>query len=73
MRILFMENKKAEVIFQTRSSDDRRRFEDRRFYTRHEDLDHNPERRVNMIGRRMLGDRRSVVPEILNTFWEDAL
>ena len=60
---LFMENKKAEVIFQIRSSVDRRRVEDRRFYTRHEDLDHDPARRVNIITRRMLGDRRKVLPE----------
>ena len=68
-----MENKKAKVIFQTRSSDDRRRFEDRRFYTRHEDLDQDPARRVNIIKRRMLGDRRKVLPEIMNTFWEKTL
>ena len=68
-----MENKKAEVIFQTRSSDDRRRFEDRRFYTRHEDLYHDPARRGNKIKRRMLGDRRKVLPEIMKTFWKEAL
>ena len=68
-----MENKKAEVIFQTRSSDDRRRSEDMRSSHNHEYLDHNPERRVNMIGRRMLGDRRQLLPEILNTFGEDVL
>ena len=59
-----MENKKAEVIFQTRSSDDRRRVEDRRFYTRHEDLEHDPARIRNKIKRRMLGDRRKVLPEL---------
>ena len=68
-----MENKKAEVIFQTRSSDDRRRLEDRRFYTRHKDLGHDPARIGNMIKRRMLGDRRKVLPEIMNTFWKEAL
>jgi hypothetical protein len=29
-----------------------------------ESLNHNPERRVNMIDRRMLGDRREWFPEL---------
>jgi len=58
----------AEVIFQTRSLIDRRRVEDRRLFLKHEYLDHNPERRVNMIKRRMLGDRRELLSEIMNSF-----
>ena len=68
-----MENKKVEVIFQIRSSDDRRRVEDRRFYTRHEDLGHDSARIGNMIKRRMLGDRRRMLAEFLKTFWKEDL
>ena len=68
-----MGNNNVEVIFQTRSPVDRRRVEDRRLFLKHEYLDHNPERRVNMIKRRMLGDRRKLFPEIMNTFWEKTL
>ena len=57
----------AEVIFQTRLPVDRRRVEDRRLSLKQEYLD-NPERRVTMIKRRMLGDRRKLLPEIMNTF-----
>ena len=49
-----MGNNNVEVIFQTRSPVDRRRVEDRRLFLKYEYLDHNPERRVNMIKRRML-------------------
>ena len=70
MRILFMENKKAEVIFQTRSSDDRRRFEDMRESLNHEYLDHNPERRVNIRRRRR--DRRGFFARLMNTFWKES-
>jgi hypothetical protein len=68
-----MGNNNAEEIFQTRSPIDRRRIEDRRLSLKHEYLDHNPERRVNMIKRRMLGNRRELLSEIMNTFWEKAL
>jgi hypothetical protein len=67
-----MGNNNAEVIFQIRSSVDRRRAEDRRFFLRHEDLDHDSGIRENMIKRRMLGDRRRLFPEIMNTFWKEA-
>jgi hypothetical protein len=63
-----MGNNNAEVIIKTRSLVDRRRVEDRRLFLKHEYLDHNPERRVNMIKRRMLGDRRELLTEIMNTF-----
>jgi hypothetical protein len=59
-----MGNNNAEVLFQTRLPVDRRRVKDRRFFLKQECLDHNPERRVNMIDRRMLGDRRKVLPEL---------
>jgi hypothetical protein len=65
-----MENKKAEVIFQTRSSDDRRRFEDMRLSLNHEYLDHNPERRVNIRRRRR--DRRGLLARLMNTFWKES-
>ena len=68
-----MDNKNADVIFQTRSSDDRRRVEERRFYPRHEDLDHDPERRVNKIKRRMSGDRRRMLAEVILNFCKKAL
>jgi hypothetical protein len=63
-----MGNNNTEVIIKTRSLVDRRRVEDRRLFLKHEYLDHNPERRVNMIKRRMLGDRRELLTEIMNTF-----
>ena len=68
-----MEKNNAEVIYQTRQPVDRRRVGGRRLFREQEYLDHNPERRVTMIDRRILGDRRKVLPEILNTFGEDAL
>ena len=63
-----MGNNKAEVIFQIRLPVDRRMAVNRRLFLRHEFLDHNPERRLNIITRRMHGDRRCVVSEILHTF-----
>ena len=68
-----MENKKAEVFFLTRQPDDRRRVGGRRLFRKQEGLDHNSERRVNMIKRRMLGDRREFLPEVMNTFQEVVL
>jgi hypothetical protein len=67
-----MGNNNAEVIFQIRSSVDRRSVEDRRFFLRHEDPDHDSGISGNMIKRRMLGDRRRLLPEIMNTFWKAA-
>jgi len=65
-----MRNKKATVI-KTRSSFSRRKFMGRRSVLKHDCLCHNPERRVNMIKRRMFGDRREVLSEIMNTFWTE--
>ena len=68
-----MENNNNKVIFQTRSPVDRRRVKDRRLSLKQEYLDHNPERRVNMINRRIHGDRRGLLSDALNTFWKEAL
>ena len=59
-----MGNNNAEVIIKTRRHVDRRRVEDRRLFLKQEYLDHKPERRVKMIDRRMLGDRRELLPII---------
>ena len=65
-----MDNNNAEVIFKTRSPFDRRRFhEERRFFLNQEYLDHNSERRVNMIERRTHRDRRGWRSKIINAFW----
>ena len=68
-----MKNNNAEVIIKTRSPVDRRRVGGRRLFRKQEYLDHNPERRVNMIEQRIYGDRRRLLPDILNTFGEDVL
>ena len=68
-----MEKKFESKVFCSRRHVDRRRVEDRRLSLKKEYLDHNPERRVNMSDRRMNGDRRQMVPEILKTFWKEAL
>ena len=68
-----MEKKFKEIVYYIRRPVDRRQFKDRRFFPRHEDLDHASERRVNMIDRRMLGDRRKLLSEVKNTFWKKAL
>jgi hypothetical protein len=68
-----MGNNNAEVIIKTRRHVDRRRVEERRLSLKQEYLDHKPERRVNMTNRRISGDRRGVVPDIINTFWKEAL
>ena len=67
-----MEKNNAEVIFQTRSPVDRRRVKDKRLYLKQEYLDHNPERRVNKIKRRMTGDRRRMLAEVIDSFWKEA-
>ena len=68
-----MEKNFGTMSFCSRRLVYRRRVEDRRLFLKHEYLDHNPERRVNMIKRRMLGDRRELLSEIMNSFWEKAL
>ena len=63
-RGLFMGKNNAKVIFKTRSPFDRRRVKDRRSFLKQKYLVHNPERRNIMIMRRMLGDRRELLPII---------
>jgi len=64
-----MKDNYAELIFQTctRSSVDRRKVKDRRSFLKKDGLAHIPERRVNMIDRRMLSDRRGLFSEIMDT------
>jgi hypothetical protein len=63
-----MEKNFGAIFFYTRRPGDRRSVEDRRLSLKQEYPDHNPERRGNMIGRRMIGDRRRLLPEIIYTF-----
>ena len=53
---------------QTRSPVDRRRVKDRRSFIKQEGLAHNPERRANMFGRRMIGDRRGMLSRYYKYF-----
>ena len=64
----------AELIFQTctRSPVERRKVKDRRSFPKQEYLYHIPERRVNMIDRRMLSDRRGLFSDIMDNFWKEA-
>ena len=68
-----MKGNYAEVIFCTRQHFFRRKFKDRRLFLEQESLYHIPERRVNMINRRMLSDRRGLFSEIMDTFWKEDL
>ena len=63
-----MENNNNKVIFQIRSTIDRRSVKDRRLFLKQEYLDHNPERRVNKIERRSLKDRREWLPDTRDAF-----
>ena len=68
-----MGKKFESKVFCSRRHVDRRRVEDRRLFLKQEYLDLKPERRVSMNDRRMHGDRRRMVYEILNSFGEDVL
>ena len=70
---IIMGNNNPEVIIKTRRHVDRRRVEERRLSLKQGYLGHKPERRVNMIDRRINGDRRKLLPEIMKTFWKEAL
>ena len=59
-----MENKFDSMSFCSRRLVYRRRVEDRRLFLKQEYPDHKPERRVNIIKRRMLGNRRKLLPII---------
>ena len=63
-----MEKNFGTIVNYIRRPVDRRRVEDRRFFLKQENLDHNPERRVNMIDHRIHGGKRRVLPEIIYTF-----
>ena len=67
-----MEKKFESKVFCSRRHVDRRRVEDRRLFLKKDGLAHIPERRVNMIDRRMLSDRRGLFSEIMDTFWKEA-
>jgi hypothetical protein len=68
-----MEKKFKEIVYYIRRPVDRRRIKDKLLFLKHEYLDHNPERRVSMIDRRMLEDRRKLISDVKNTFWKKAL
>jgi hypothetical protein len=65
-----MANNNDDVIFQTctRSSVDRRKVKDRRSFFKQEHLDHKPERRANIVGRRIIGDRRGMLSQYYENF-----
>ena len=67
-----METKFDSKTFCSRRHVDRRRIEDRRLFLEQEYLGHKPERRVSMIDRRMLSDRRGLFSEFMDTFWKEA-
>ena len=67
---LFMENNNDKVIIKTRSPVDRRKFNNRRSFLKQGYLDHNPERRVNKIDRRIHGDRRRMLSKLIYNFWK---
>ena len=68
-----MGEKFESKVFCSRRHVDRRRVEDRRSFLKQRYLGHNPRRRANMIGRRLFGDRRRMIPDVLKTFWKEAL
>ena len=65
-----MEKDFGTIAFYNRRFVDRRGVVDRRLFFKQDYIDQNPERRVSMIDRRMLGDRRQRLPEIKNTSWK---
>ena len=67
-----MEKKFESKVFCSRRHVDRRRVKNRRLFFKQEYLDHKPERRINMIVRRLFGDRRRMIPDVLKTFWKVA-
>ena len=67
-RSIVLEKNFGTISFYIRRPVDRRRVEDRRFFLKQENLDHNPERRVNMVDHRIHGGKRRLLPEIIFTF-----
>ena len=62
--------KNDSISFCSRRHVDRRRVKDRRLILKQEYLDHKPERRANMVGRRMIGDRRGYLSRYYEYFLE---
>ena len=62
--------KNDSIPFCSRRHVDRRRVKDRRSILKQEYLDHKPERRANMVGRRMIGDRRGYLSRYYEDFFE---
>jgi len=63
--------KKNDYIpFCSRRHVDRRRVKDRRSILKQGYLGHNPERRANMVGRRIIGDRRGLLSRYYEDFFE---
>jgi hypothetical protein len=60
-------------VFYIRRPIDRREIKERRLFLKQGYLDHNPERRVNMINRRRVGVRRGLPSDIKNTLLKEAL
>jgi hypothetical protein len=60
-------------VFYIRRPIDRREIKERRLFLKQGYLDHNPERRVNMINRRRVGVRRGLPSDIKNTLLKQAL
>ena len=65
-----MKKKLDSMAFCSRRHVDRRRVEDRRSFLKQGYLGHKPERRSNMIGRRMIGERRGLLSQYYEYFLE---
>ena len=65
-----VKDRRSFFKLQTRSPVDRRRVKDRRSFLKQKSLGHKPERRANMIGRRMIGDRRGMLSRYYEYFLE---
>jgi hypothetical protein len=69
-----LEQNYGEKQYIPRAFIERRKVKDRRSCLELEEyFSQNPERRVNMIKRRMLGDRREWLSGIMNTFRDEDL
>ena len=62
--------KNDSIPFCSRRHVDRRRVKDRRSILKQGYLGHNPERRANMVGRRIIGDRRGLLSRYYEDFFE---
>ena len=60
-------------VFYIRRPIDRREVKEKRLFLKQGYLDHNPERRVNMINRRRVGVRRGLPSDLKNTLLKEAL